>query len=272
MAPPTLFVCHGDEGGPRMHPCRRVQEALEAAGIEYEKVIGGHGSPIPFLRKGSREELRAADRRHQAADAEDGRRRGLQGLPRDPRVDLRAAGRGLGRTGRLSRRELIRMSGPEVASFLAEERTLTCATAGPRGWPHLMPLWYVLREAPQGEPGPRLWSWTYASSQKVLNLERDPRASLQVEAGELYHELRGVSLECDVTIHRDTDRVADLGLEIFARYASPRDEPPPAEPPGGDRGDGGRPGAEAGGAGVPRAPPLHLGPPQARRGVLGRRR
>jgi len=58
MAPPTLFVCHGDEGGPRIHPCRRAQEALEVAGIEYEKVIGGHGSPIPFLRKGSREELR----------------------------------------------------------------------------------------------------------------------------------------------------------------------------------------------------------------------
>ena len=56
---PTLFVCHGDEGGPKMHPCRRVQEALKAAGIEYEKVIAGHGHPIPFLRKGSREELRA---------------------------------------------------------------------------------------------------------------------------------------------------------------------------------------------------------------------
>jgi glutathione S-transferase len=57
---PTLFVCHGDDGGPRMHPCRRVQEALCAAGIEYEKVIAGHGNPIPFLRKGSREELREA--------------------------------------------------------------------------------------------------------------------------------------------------------------------------------------------------------------------
>jgi glutathione S-transferase len=57
---PTLYVCHGDEQGPRMHPCRRVQEAMHAAGIEYEKVIGGHGSPIPFLRKGSRDELRAA--------------------------------------------------------------------------------------------------------------------------------------------------------------------------------------------------------------------
>ena len=57
---PTLYVCHGDEGGPKIHPCRRVQEALHAAGIEYDKVIAGHGSPIPFLRKGSRDELRAA--------------------------------------------------------------------------------------------------------------------------------------------------------------------------------------------------------------------
>lgn len=55
----TLFVCHGDEGGPRVHPCRRVQEAMQEAGIPYEKVIAGHGSPIPFLRKGSRDELRA---------------------------------------------------------------------------------------------------------------------------------------------------------------------------------------------------------------------
>ena len=57
---PTLYVCHGDDGGPRMHPCRRVQEALREAGVEYEKIVAAHGSPIPFLRKGSREELRAA--------------------------------------------------------------------------------------------------------------------------------------------------------------------------------------------------------------------
>jgi glutathione S-transferase len=57
---PTLYVCHGDEGGPKIHPCRRVQEALHAADIEYEKVIAAHGSPIPFLRKGSRDELQQA--------------------------------------------------------------------------------------------------------------------------------------------------------------------------------------------------------------------
>jgi glutathione S-transferase len=57
---PTLYVCHGDDRGPGIHPCRRVQEGLRAAGIEYEKVIAAHGNPIPFLRKGSREELRVA--------------------------------------------------------------------------------------------------------------------------------------------------------------------------------------------------------------------
>ena len=57
---PTLYVCHGDDGGPSFHPCRKVQEALRAAGIEYDKVIAAHGSPIPFLRKGSREKLRQA--------------------------------------------------------------------------------------------------------------------------------------------------------------------------------------------------------------------
>ena len=57
---PMLFVCHGDDGGLRVHPCRRVQEALRAAGIEYDKVVAGHGHPIPLFRKGSRDELRDA--------------------------------------------------------------------------------------------------------------------------------------------------------------------------------------------------------------------
>ena len=55
----TLYVCHGDDGGPGIHPCRRVQEALRAKGIAYDKVVAAHGNPIPFLRKGSRDELEA---------------------------------------------------------------------------------------------------------------------------------------------------------------------------------------------------------------------
>lgn len=103
------------------------------------------------------------------------------------------------------------MSPDEVAAFLQHERTVICATIGRDGFPHLMPLWYVVR-------GHELWSWTFAKSQKVRNLERDPRATLQIETGTQYQELRGVMLKADVTIHRETDRVAALGVELFERY------------------------------------------------------
>jgi hypothetical protein len=124
----------------------------------------------------------------------------------------------------MSRREQIKMDEAELVSFLAEERIVTCATMGPRGWPHLMPLWYVVRESDDGV-GPQIWAWTYAASQKVRNLEREPRATLQVEAGEQYQELRGAMFECEVVIHRDVETVGALGQEIFRRYAAPRGEP-----------------------------------------------
>jgi len=136
----------------------------------------------------------------------------------------------------VSRRKQIEMSEGEAAAFLAQERTVTCATAGPRGWPHLMPLLYVLRDTPDGEPGPRIWAWTYGRSQKVRNLERDPRATLQVEAGEEYAQLRGVMLECDVVIHRDLETVAPLGSAILLRNSVPRDEEPPTVLPAEARG------------------------------------
>jgi nitroimidazol reductase NimA-like FMN-containing flavoprotein (pyridoxamine 5'-phosphate oxidase superfamily) len=126
----------------------------------------------------------------------------------------------------MNRREQIKMTAAEVATFLAEERTVTCATTGKDGWPHLMPLWYVLRGHSAGEPGPRIWSWTYGSSQKVRNIERDVRATLQVESGEAYQELRGVMLECDVVVHRDITEIVRLGAEIMMRNAVARGEAP----------------------------------------------
>jgi general stress protein 26 len=131
----------------------------------------------------------------------------------------------------MNRREQIAMTAAEVATFLAEQRTVTCATLGKNGWPHLMPLWYVLRGHSAGEPGPRIWSWTYAASQKVRNIERDPRVTLQVEAGEEYGELRGLMLECEVLLHKEVTEVVRLGAEIMTRNSVPRDAAPPSELP-----------------------------------------
>ena len=112
-----------------------------------------------------------------------------------------------------SRRAAIAMTEPELQRFLAEERLVTVASIGPNGRPHLMPLYYVA-------DGTVISTWTFGKSQKVKNLERLPQATLQVEAGEHYHELRGAMLECDVEIVRDIGKVARIGARIAGVPAS----------------------------------------------------
>ena len=110
------------------------------------------------------------------------------------------------------------MTDEEALAFLDEQRTVICATNGRDGFPHLMPLWYVLRHE-------RIWGWTYAKSQKTKNLERDPRATLQVESGrDRYDQLRGVMLRCDVVIHRELEVVEGIGMDLVDRYAGPGPE------------------------------------------------
>ena len=123
----------------------------------------------------------------------------------------------------MGRRAQIQMTDDEVRAFLSEERTVICATNGPRGWPHLMPLWYLLRPTGDGD-ALEVWAWTFAKSQKAVNLGRDARATLQVEAGESYDQLRGVMLECDVVVHSDVELVREFGLELYARYAEVDDD------------------------------------------------
>ena len=112
----------------------------------------------------------------------------------------------------MSRRGQIVLGDDELAAFLEEQRVVTCATLGRDGWPHLMPLWFVVR-------GGTLWAWTYGKSQKVVNLRRDPRCTLQVEAGaDRYDQLRGVMFKAEAVLHDDVDTVAGVGIELAQRY------------------------------------------------------
>ena len=114
----------------------------------------------------------------------------------------------------MSRRDQIRMSDDEVRAFLEEQMVMTIGTIGPSGRPHLIALWYV-------PDGLGMTGWTYAKSQKAKNLEREPRATIHVESGVQYHELRGVMMECDVELDRDAK---PYGLALFERYAGTLDE------------------------------------------------
>jgi PPOX class probable F420-dependent enzyme len=111
-----------------------------------------------------------------------------------------------------SRRDQIKLSDAEQDELIASERVVVVSSHGPRGWPHVMPLWYVPRDGD-------IWIWTYAKSQKAKNLERDPRATLMIETGIEYSELRGVMIEAEAELIRDTSEIVEFGKALTVRYS-----------------------------------------------------
>lgn len=112
----------------------------------------------------------------------------------------------------MSRRDQIVLSDAELLELFDTERVVIINSIGPRGWPHSMPMWFVPRNGV-------IWIWTYAKSQKVRNLERDARATLLIETGHEYQELRGAMIETEAVIHRDFDTVLAFAEELTVRYA-----------------------------------------------------
>ncbi len=111
----------------------------------------------------------------------------------------------------MSRRAQIVLTTEEIGDLLAGGRVASIATIGPNGRPHLVPLWYFPR-------GDGIATWTYRKSQKAANLRRLAQATVLVETGESYDQLRGVSMECDVELVEDTEKVALIGTELMRRY------------------------------------------------------
>ena len=111
-----------------------------------------------------------------------------------------------------SRRDQIKLTEDEQRELIERERVAVVSSIGPRGWPHSMPLWYVPRD---GE----IWIWTFAKSQKVRNLERDPRATILIETGVEYGELRGVQIEAEAELIRDLDLIVAFGKDLTVRYS-----------------------------------------------------
>lgn len=113
----------------------------------------------------------------------------------------------------------IVMTDAEIHEFLDQQRTITMATIGPTGMPHLVAMWFGFIDGV-------IYFETKAKSQKVANLRRDPRITCSAEAGHTYDQLRGVSIEGTATIIDDTD--ADeywaAGISVFERYQGPYDE------------------------------------------------
>ncbi|HZC07400.1 MAG TPA: TIGR03618 family F420-dependent PPOX class oxidoreductase [Ktedonobacterales bacterium] len=113
----------------------------------------------------------------------------------------------------MSQRDQIRMSEREVADYLAQGRSLAVATINPDGAPHLVAMWYALVDG-------KIAFWTYAKSQKAVNLRRDPRLTCMMESGANYAELRGVQISGRATLVEDPAQVRALGEAIYRRNSS----------------------------------------------------
>jgi len=111
----------------------------------------------------------------------------------------------------MSRRDQIKMTESEVQAFLQEQRTMSIATIGRDGRPHVVAMWFAFLD---GVPS----FWTFAKSQKVLNLRRDARITCMVEAGDTYDQLRGVELVARAEIIEDLEEVQRFGIAEFERY------------------------------------------------------
>lgn len=126
-------------------------------------------------------------------------------------------------------RAALVLTDAEQAELLREARILQVASINRDGTPHLVPMWFET-----DDDGVIVFT-TYASSQKVLNLDRDPRITVLAETGTAYNELRGVSIDARAELVRDPQVTARVLALIGAKYANrPRPErptTPPAELP-----------------------------------------
>ncbi|MEV6275743.1 PPOX class F420-dependent oxidoreductase [Nocardia sp. NPDC051832] len=117
----------------------------------------------------------------------------------------------------VNQRAQITMSETEIAEFLQRSRVATLATISAHGTPHLTAMWYALID---GE----IWFETKAKSQKAVNLRRDPRVTVMIEAGDTYDQLRGVSFEGTAEIIDDADKLFAVGVSVWERYTGPYSE------------------------------------------------
>lgn len=117
----------------------------------------------------------------------------------------------------INQRSTVQLTDDEVWDYLERSRSMTLATLGATGQPHLVAMWYGIVDG-------AIWFETKAKSQKAVNLRRDPRVTLLVEDGRTYDKLRGVSIEGRAEIVEDPEALWNVGVSIWERYNGPYSE------------------------------------------------
>jgi len=116
----------------------------------------------------------------------------------------------------MNRRRQIEMTPEEHERFLQDSRTLILCTLDREGHPHAVAMWFCLIDG-------RVHMTSFRKAQKVLNLRRDPRATLLAESGDVYSELRGLMIRCRGEVIEDPDLCVDVLMKVQARHGGSED-------------------------------------------------
>jgi PPOX class probable F420-dependent enzyme len=111
----------------------------------------------------------------------------------------------------------IRLTPEEEAQFLREHRKCALATLDQGGFPHVVAMNFAFRDG-------AFWMTSYGKAQKVVNIRRNPKVAVMVEAGNAYGELKGVMARGECEILEDPERVR----EVFSWLSEGRSTPRPA--------------------------------------------
>ena len=119
-------------------------------------------------------------------------------------------------------RKDITMTPDEQQAFLGQGHTLVVTTIGKDGWPHVAPMWYLMDDG-------KVAFRSFTKSQKIVNLERNPKITVLLEVGKTYEELRGIMIKGTARLVTDPGEVLAMYGELSKRYAFVGTEPVPLE-------------------------------------------
>ena len=111
-----------------------------------------------------------------------------------------------------NQRDAIKLSPAEVARYLEQSKTLTLASNGRDGWPHLIAMWYAVKDG-------AILMTTYGKSQKAVNLRRDGKATIMIESGTEYGKLKGLMVRGRARIIEDVSFTTQVMRMVGAKMS-----------------------------------------------------
>lgn len=108
-------------------------------------------------------------------------------------------------------RSKIEMTAGEQLAFIESSKTVIMGTINHDGYPHLVPMWFNLVDG-------LVHMHTYRTSQKAVNLQRNPKGSLLVEDGVEYDKLRGVFMRGRFDVIDDQELCFRIAVASAKKY------------------------------------------------------